>query len=712
MVGTLLASRFELIARINQDAYGTVYRARDHGGGPAGVGRLCAVRVLPAKQAEDPEIRARVEELVGRHRLLRHKGILAYHEFGMDERRTWVVGELPEGTTLSRFVRKECLNGLPPDRGIPIVSQIAGAVAAAHDAGMMHGDLRPSSLYISSEGKVRVADFGLRVAIYGSRIPTAQAGSTDIEQMGTMDAYLTLEILDGKPPTAADDVYSLACIAAVLLTGSHPFNGRSARRRLEKDLPPPRIRALGKARNRALAKGLALKQEERFESVREFIGALESPPPDRRPVLWTATLLILLVAAAGAAWPLLQWLEQRDTRDQIEMVRSATWPELRAELRELAGDREAVLGAVSEHVQNNYEQAIREALAAEEPVAAQALLQELRLLYPGSDPVARLTSDVDEIVNRHARRIAETLGNRFEAGELGVRDDGVDVPNLVAALRRLTPEHPLAQGDTLERRYRAAVAEMRETGSRAEVAALKAAINRLFPDAPDLHVAARRMALAVEERDAGLRQSEVESRLRQAGTPRDMNDIVRQREQIVELKRLGGAAPWFEQHRQGIQSIVAVALAEARETGDLGVANALLRDNAPFLDTAWLTAQRRELSRLQLESDYQPPSLGTELETLQQHREAVEALLADPRLTPLWHGELLTEWRRLIAWLRPGRPWVDNLRTRLEETYVVAGRERLEAGDRQGARDIASRGRKLVPGSTALEDLAREAQVD
>lgn len=706
MVGALLGGRYELLARISQDAYGTMFRARDHKSShTAPEQQLCGIRVLP-REANREDVRKRLQAIIRRTARLNHPGILPPREMEDDGQRTWLVTDQPKGNSLARFIRRKCVKGLHPDEALPMVRELGEALFAAHQEGVVHGDLRPSSIYISNEGGLQIADFGLRVALYGNTTPSGQAGTTEIEQMDPIDAYLTLEILESEPPEASDDIYALACIAATVLTGGHPFNGQSALRRMERDLRPPRIRRLTRNQNRALQRGMALYREKRPQHVLEFLEELET----RRGSVPKAQIALAagLTGLAVAGWFGFQyWSAEQSRTEQLEQVADAGWPAIRGELQGLdPSEREFVLAELEEEIPAIYRSGIEEALEDAEPDLAHSYLEELREWYPESGELAGMEDELEAARQEKITSLEEKLGALLESRELTEREEGRDLPTVVTRLDQLDANPEDAQLDELRTAYFEAADEAAAGAAPERAEALLEAATAIFSEDEQLRRHHEEAVREAERQASGERLSEIESDIEGHLPPEDLEALNDVRDQLAALIRIGGAHEWVDEHAETIHRLVEEAVEERVAVEDFAEANRILRQNAPILPTPKIQALRQHLNRAQSESGYRPPSVRAERQSLEERREMVESLLDDPQYTPSWTGELIIAWRETLAWRRPGQTWIDDLEDRMGDLFVERAEALRERGDTDQAREAARMGLYLAPDSDRLENLA------
>lgn len=708
MIGALLGGRYELLTRVAHDAYGTIYRARDHEATNRNPDeQFCGIRLLPSSLARRDDVVRRVQAVVKRLRKLRHPGILPAFAVEREEGQAWIVTALPSGTTLARFIRRECVKGLPVDRAMGIVHQIGAALQAAHKAGMPHGDLKPASIYIDSDDNIQISDFGLRPALFGRETPSGQAGSTEIEQMDPIDAYLTAETMEGEPPEPSDDVYAMACITAALLTGGHPFNGQSGLRRAKRETRKPRLRQLTRHQNHVLDEALAVWRSDRIQTVDTFLAEL-AKKRGKTPKLPFAIGAGVLLIIAGGWYPVQQWLAEREEQALIESLQEQGWPGMRGGLRVLSPEqRAAVLPDLRDRLVGRYAQTVETHLQDQQPLQAQSLLNEALRYYPESERLLTLRDQVDSALESAIAEAASDLRGKLAANDLGDHEGENDVPGLVSRLERLAPDHPATDREDLRGRYRDYANRLAADGELEAIRAMAAAAEKLFPaDDPIQSQLADAMARA-ETRLAGQASSELTTRLEERLPPADMNELETVADDWRQLLRVSGGHPLLDSHQGAVDSLLDGRLDDLMAGGEWSRANDFLREYAPLWSTATLASHRRELTMRSLENDYQPESLSRERNRLTEKRAAVEELLDAPRPTSIWRGELLIAWREMLGWMRPGRNWMPPLRERTETHFLEAAESARRAERPEQARELLATGRRILPESRPLQRESR-----
>jgi serine/threonine-protein kinase len=262
--------QYEIIEPLGAGGMGEVYRARD-----AQLGRDVAIKVLPEHLAGDPDVRARFDREARAIASLSHPNLLTIHEFTLAGDTPFAVMELLEGETL----RRRMAGGRIPWRtALEILESIAEGLGAAHAKGVIHRDLKPDNIFLTSAGVVKILDFGL-----AARMAVDAAPSTEVTTARTMPGmvlgtigYIAPEQLQGLPPDARSDVFSVGCILFEMLTGRLPFSGKTIQESIAATLrdPTPPLPALTPAPPpeliRLLEHCLARPIERRFASARDL----------------------------------------------------------------------------------------------------------------------------------------------------------------------------------------------------------------------------------------------------------------------------------------------------------------------------------------------------------------------------------------------------------------------------------------------------------
>ncbi|MDA7848453.1 serine/threonine protein kinase [bacterium] len=211
--GQVFSSRYELISRIAIGGMGEVWKAND-----SVIGRTVAIKILKDEYMGDPGFRERFRAEARHAALVNHEGIANVFDYGEEEGSAYLVMELVPGEALSSVLEREKI--LPATKVLNYVAQTAAALHAAHQAGLVHRDIKPGNLLITPDGTVKITDFG--IARLADQVPLTATGQV----MGTVQ-YLAPEQAGGKTASPLTDVYSLGIVAYEALAGKRPFRGES-----------------------------------------------------------------------------------------------------------------------------------------------------------------------------------------------------------------------------------------------------------------------------------------------------------------------------------------------------------------------------------------------------------------------------------------------------------------------------------------------------
>lgn len=311
---------------------GEVYRARD-----TRLGRDVAIKILPAALADDPDALARFEREMKTLASLSHPHIVAIHDVGR-EPFAYAVTELLDGDTLAAIVER---GPVPVRKAIDYGTQMARALAAAHDRGIVHRDLKPANVFVTADGQIKVLDFGLaRSTTAASGDGATISGTTPGVVMGTV-GYMAPEQARGVAVDHRADVFAFGCVIYELVSGRRAFQRDSMADTLSailKEEPAPLSGAnllVPPSLERLIQRCLEKNPAERFQSTRDLAFALEglsagsgapvvlsgaaaaNAPPRRLPT----AAAIATVAALAAMFFLGRWLAPAPAQEPLTITR-------------------------------------------------------------------------------------------------------------------------------------------------------------------------------------------------------------------------------------------------------------------------------------------------------------------------------------------------------------------------------------------------------
>jgi serine/threonine-protein kinase len=273
-----LPDRYRVVHHIANGGMASVWAAHDEL-----LDRPVAVKVLGSHLAEDDRARRRFAREARTAAGISHPHVVTIYDVLESEGKSYIVMELMQGGTVADRLKSG--DDIPHRVALRWLEEAGSALDAAHDAGIVHRDVKPANLLLDEKGRLAIGDFG--IARLGLEDQITQTGQV----LGTA-AYISPEQAMGEPATAASDRYALAVVAFELLTGSKPFTAENfaAQARAHVEDEPPRASKrdidVPPAVDAVLARGMAKEPEDRWESagamVRALDDALAAPPPRRR----------------------------------------------------------------------------------------------------------------------------------------------------------------------------------------------------------------------------------------------------------------------------------------------------------------------------------------------------------------------------------------------------------------------------------------------
>jgi serine/threonine protein kinase len=340
-IGTRL-SHYEITSPLGKGGMGEVYQATD-----TKLGRDVAIKVLPEEFARDAERVARFQREARLLAALNHPNIASIYGIEESNGTHFIVMELVEGNTLDARIKA---SPVPVEEALKLALQIAEALEAAHEKGVIHRDLKPANIKETPEGKVKVLDFGLAKAFAGEQANLNLSNSPTLSQAATMQgvilgtaSYMSPEQARGKPVDKRTDIWAFGCVLYEMLTGKAAFQGEDiteilaavVKSGVNLDLLPvnihPRVREV-------LTRCLQKDQKKRYADISEAQyeieqvladpnGVFAQPPMAAKPrrkvrvgLPWFVAAAILCVIIGGVAvWKLKPTPKARVVRLEYEL---------------------------------------------------------------------------------------------------------------------------------------------------------------------------------------------------------------------------------------------------------------------------------------------------------------------------------------------------------------------------------------------------------
>ncbi len=279
MARTVLFSRYRLLEPVGTGGSAEVWRALD-----TKTGDEVAVKRLHPIVVADEAGRARLRREFDALRAVDEPHIVRVRDLHVGKREAAIVLDFIPGPSLAQRMASQSVGrpALSPEEAVGVVADVAAALSAAHEAGIIHRDVTPGNILLAPDGEARLTDFG----IAHDDAETTSVTATG-QVMGTM-RYLAPEQLRGAPSTPASDLHSLAAVAYEMLAGRHAYEVTTPVALAEAQVAgPPPIEGVSPAVDAVARQGLSVDPAERPASVAAFARALEAAVADEPTALVT-----------------------------------------------------------------------------------------------------------------------------------------------------------------------------------------------------------------------------------------------------------------------------------------------------------------------------------------------------------------------------------------------------------------------------------------
>jgi adenylate cyclase len=301
-IGQRLSGRYRIERELGVGGMGVVYLAIDE----QVAGETFAIKVL--KGDLHPEALDLLREEVHKTRKLSHPNIVDMHSVNVDGTRLYVLMEYLEGKSLNALLDEEFGRGMPLSHAWPIIEDAGKALGYAHDHNVIHCDLKPANIFVTTSGRTKLLDFGIG-RVWRGPLLHKRSGPLVLTP-----AYASCEMLEGREADPRDDIYSFACVIYEMLCGKRPFSGLDALEARETGAQVMPLEVLSREQNAALAQALAFDRERRTGSVERLLAGLvtdKAPRGRQNAVLGAA--IIATVAALGFTYLALDklWISKR-----------------------------------------------------------------------------------------------------------------------------------------------------------------------------------------------------------------------------------------------------------------------------------------------------------------------------------------------------------------------------------------------------------------
>ncbi|MDI9520716.1 MAG: protein kinase [Bacillota bacterium] len=270
MIGTILMERYRLDEQIGEGGMASVFRAMD-----LRTGHRVAVKFLKQELQNNPEFLDRFRREATAASRMSHHNIVNLLDIGDDPSRPYLVFEFVDGKTLKEIIAEH--GHLPEGTAVQIAIRILSALRHAHEAGVVHRDIKPQNILVDRQGYIKVADFGIARMV--------GANTSDLEKkQGVMGSvhYFSPEQAKGETATFSSDLYSVGCVLYEMLTGKMPFEGETqvsiAMQHVQAEAKPIRelVKDVSSSVEAVVMKAMAKEPADRYPSALLMAQALHS----------------------------------------------------------------------------------------------------------------------------------------------------------------------------------------------------------------------------------------------------------------------------------------------------------------------------------------------------------------------------------------------------------------------------------------------------
>ena len=704
--GAVLKERFELVNVLGEGGMGKVYRARDLLKVEAkDKNPFIAVKTLSGDFRQHPEAFMALQREASKAQRLAHPNVATVFDFDRDGTTIYLTMELMEGEELSSYIKRLPAGGLPVPEAINLIKQLCDGLAYAHSKGLVHSDFKPGNAFITSEGIVKLLDFGIARASKTRRDATGVTTIFDPSELGALTpAYASLEMFEGDDPDPRDDIYALACVSYELLTGKHPFNKLSAPKVLEKGLRPAPIAKLSKRQNRALLNALAITREDRTPSVEKFWDEL-SPRKSRVMRYGPITAVIVIILILLGYKPVESYFNTRRNNEVVARIQSRS-VDIPSVLRLIAGyDPESqryILENGKEKIVKYFE-AQAEAFVDESHgqynyPAAFDELSKASGYYPDS---AELLQEKASLESRRANLLADLtkkFNENLAADQIMPGNEG-SITDVIMVLRVADPNDSLLHDERLTNRYAQLV--QKNVGAKNYAVANRVLATGLdyAPNDPELLNLQDQIQRSLKQERDGPRIAELDTLLRSAAPNlHTLNDFNKVRAEMLELSKLSPNDPIFAQLNISLKNSLQTALHSATASNNWEMMETALFAYSRLLGLDDLLSLRVTLSQSEAHAGFVPADMRARLQKIQEHRSTITQLLANPKYDSDWDNKLLDLTQETAALLQSSdMSWFKDMREKIADTYIGLARQMIKQSRFEAASGLLAVGKSYAP---------------
>ena len=446
--GTTIKSRFVLEELIASGGMGMVFKARDLIKEEAQERNpYVALKVLNNSFKKHPDAYLALSREARKTQELAHPNIVNVFDFDRDKETVFMTMELLKGQGLDQALKARRHEGFPVEQALDYITQMSAALIHAHNKGVLHCDFKPNNVFLVGNDNIKVLDFGIAQANRTTIDEPVEQTRFDAKNLGALTAgYASREVHEGLDPEPSDDVFALACVAYQLLIGKHPYNNKPANTLLEGPEKLTAPEGFSRKQWKALQKGLAIKREDRTQSVQEFIDGL-NPKGHLQVNLKLVAASVVAVSFVGLAYYVPIVINQNRINDLATEFLSEDLERVSTAIVTLGSFNESnrleLLDLVESELISFFDDTSNQISETAEAELFLPYLQQARSLYPES---LTLSESEDYLMGLRDLEISNLIADftyALDNNLITVSSGPGNIEELLTEVEQLDPQSPL-----------------------------------------------------------------------------------------------------------------------------------------------------------------------------------------------------------------------------------------------------------------------------
>ncbi len=752
--GSLLRNRFILEKKLGEGGMGAVWKgvdklkeeARDRN-------PYVAIKLLQGDFRDHPEAFIALQRETAKQQRLAHPNIATVFDFDRDDNTSTVfmTMEVLDGDDLAAFIRRKMpADGLPYDEAMDLIEQLGQGLAYAHQAGLVHSDLKPGNCFLTDDNTVKLLDFGIARASATKADVEGETTVFDPGELGALTpAYATIEMFEGVEPDPRDDIYAMAIIAYQLFTGKHPYGRKNAPKAQEEGLAVPPIEKLNKTQNRALARGLAFRRDDRTETVEDLLDGLRVK---KRNIITTVVLpLVAAAALVGLITPVvLDKIAEGERESIIETITSGQPTSIEDGLRltstldeeeqrrlilEDERTRQTVINLIAQGDENSinrgltairiagsgFTEDIKSTPAVQDAVVALYRSKVTKAFNPNQDkldfnlatkhvatlksiyPRAAGTFRTEQDLNNQKVTTLAAIEDEFNAlidgGNILPNDNGPDIFKLRDRALTIDPSSALATttqvGITAGELAQRAI----EQNNYQQAQALLTASLEYAPEQDDLGDLRYQVEEELRRQRNAAVVAKIEARLRaNASTFTNLAAFQSARDDLIKLADLSPSSEVLAGLQAQLTSAFNTELSALIKGAKWPDAENLLVDFAKVLNLNFLESKRTQLTDAETKAGFALEVDTNRATAIELRKNAIEQLISKPDFSSDWEIALQVPFKEMIALLPAGDPQLKPVREQIANLYISEAESARQSELTSRAKSLVARGATFYAG--------------